>query len=274
MADRAARRRQAPIPASPPRMPTAKRGSSQFDATDRPKAATGAVVVATKIFWALGYNQVRRSSPRSIPGGSSSIRRPRSGVPPVSERRSPAKDLDELLDRAQPKRRRHLSRRRWPPSAGQGPRRLSLLGHAPRRSERHRSARAPARAARAPRFRRVDEPDRPEGGQHARHARQGERPSGRQALPAGRRLDVRHGNGLHEWDIGWEHFYEGGATAKRLLLVRLCAEPVADGAVHGVPVDRQVRRRPLRSAGRGSRRRRRRPTWRCERTMRSGRRGG
>ena len=29
-----------------------------FDAPVNPEGATGAVVVATKIFWALGYNQV------------------------------------------------------------------------------------------------------------------------------------------------------------------------------------------------------------------------
>ena len=70
---------------------------------------------------------------------------------------------------------------------------VPLPGHALRRSERSRAARAPPRAARAARVRRVDEPGRLEGRQHARHARRGERPHGREALPAGRRLDIRHG---------------------------------------------------------------------------------
>ena len=75
-----------------------------------------------------------------------------------------------------------------------------------------------------------------------------ERPHGREALPAGRRLDLRPAtttctNGTS----GYEHFYQGGPTAKALLHVRFCAEPVADDRLRRVPVDRQVRRRPIRS---------------------------
>ena len=38
--------------------PTARRGSSQFDSPSYPAGRTAAVDIATKLFWALGYNQV------------------------------------------------------------------------------------------------------------------------------------------------------------------------------------------------------------------------
>ena len=81
-------------------------------------------------------------------------------------------------------------------------------------------------------------------------------------------------NDLHEWDLSWEHFYQGDTIAEALLLARLRAEPVADGRLRRVPVDRQVRGRRVRSRERGGRRRRRPPTWSCATTTRSGRRGG
>ena len=54
-------------------------------------------------------------------------------------------------------------------------------------------------------------------------------------------------NDLHEWDLSWEYFYQGDTTRRRLFSLRLCAEPVADGRLRRVPVDRQVRGRSLRS---------------------------
>jgi hypothetical protein len=60
----------------------------QFDIPEFPEAGTGAVEIATKLFWALGYNQVRRSSPLSIPLVRRSIRRPRSSGRLAPGRRS------------------------------------------------------------------------------------------------------------------------------------------------------------------------------------------
>ena len=54
-------------------------------------------------------------------------------------------------------------------------------------------------------------------------------------------------NDLHEWDLSWEHFYQGDTTRSAPLLLRLRAEPVADGRLRRIPVDRQVRGRSLRS---------------------------
>jgi hypothetical protein len=73
-----------------------------FDPPSNPEGATGAIVVATKLFWALGYNQVenhlaavRRANVRIDPAAT--IRRP-------SGRRTPmtADDLEAVFSRAMP----------------------------------------------------------------------------------------------------------------------------------------------------------------------------
>jgi hypothetical protein len=73
-----------------------------FDAPSNPEGATGALMVATKLFWALGYNQVeyhlanlRRDDIAIDP--KATVRRP-------SGRRTPMKpdDLDEVLSRTTP----------------------------------------------------------------------------------------------------------------------------------------------------------------------------
>ena len=81
-------------------------------------------------------------------------------------------------------------------------------------------------------------------------------------------------NDFYEWDLSWEHFYQGDTVVEAPLLVRVRAEPVADGRLRRVPVDRQVRGRASSIPRSGGRRRRRRPTWSCATTTRSGRRGG
>jgi hypothetical protein len=71
-----------------------------FDAPSNPEGATGALMVATKLFWALGYNQVEYHL--------ASLRRddividPKATVRRPSGRRTPMKadDLDEVLSRA------------------------------------------------------------------------------------------------------------------------------------------------------------------------------
>ena len=71
-----------------------------FDAPTNPEGATGAVVVSTKLFWALGYNQVEyfltdlhRDSVVIAPGATK--RRPT-----ASARRCSHDDIDEVLERA------------------------------------------------------------------------------------------------------------------------------------------------------------------------------
>ena len=102
---------------------------------------------------------------------SRSIRRRRCAARPARGRRSRATTSNAILE--------HVARRpdgtyrvvagRLIPGKIIG--NFRYRGHASRRSQRSRSARAPPRAAGAARLRRVDEPDRLQGGEHARHAR-------------------------------------------------------------------------------------------------------
>ena len=55
-------------------------------------------------------------------------------------------------------------------------------------------------------------------------------------------------NDLHDWDVGWEHFYEGGAVAAAPLSFGFALSPWQTRRLRRIPVDRQVRRRSLRSA--------------------------
>ncbi len=73
-----------------------------FDAPSNPDGATGAIVVATKLFWALGYNQVenhlselRRENLRIDPAAS--VKRPSGRRTPMTD-----DDVDAVLARAKP----------------------------------------------------------------------------------------------------------------------------------------------------------------------------
>ena len=71
-----------------------------FDSKVNPEGATSAVVVATKIFWALGYNQVEyfvtTMSPESIAiSPKATVRRPSGARTPLSQ-----DDVSEILERA------------------------------------------------------------------------------------------------------------------------------------------------------------------------------
>ena len=81
-------------------------------------------------------------------------------------------------------------------------------------------------------------------------------------------------NGPHDWDEGFEYFYEGDATRKRLFTFGFAPEPVADGGLHRVPLDRPLRGRRVRSHDVEAAHADGAPTSRCAPTMRSGRRGG
>ena len=216
-----------------------------------PEAATGAILVANKIFWTLGYWQVEnhlvsvRPEQLDIADDGQRARRRRAG-----SGRCARSDLEDVLAASAPQRRRQLPRRsprraRARPAA----RRLPLLRHASGRSERRRAARAPARAARVEGVRRLDQPHGHEGRQHARHAGRPRtavassattcRTSARRSAPAR--------NGPHDYDEGWEYLFEGGLTWKRLLHAGFLAAAVADGRLCGASGDRAVRGRRVRS---------------------------
>ena len=162
-------------------------------ARDNPMAPTAAVAVATRLFWALGYYQVESHlTSDAAARTSSSARRPRSARTASGGRCDPT-DVERRVRPIGAGAR--TARIAWSPAArvaGPAGRRVQVLRHASRRSERRRAARAPPRAARAAGVRRVDQPRGHEGRQHARHGHHRERPRRRPPLPAGRRLDVRH----------------------------------------------------------------------------------
>ena len=109
-----------------------------FDADGYPEAATGAIMVANKIFWALGYWQVENYL-ISVTPDQLDIADTAKFTPPSGRKRpmEHARSRRRLRARAS-QRRRQLSRHRRARAAGTSDRRLPLLRHAARRSERRR----------------------------------------------------------------------------------------------------------------------------------------
>ena len=141
-----------------------------FDAKGFPEAATGAILVANKIFWTLGYWQVENFLVSvqldQLVVAESATMRPPSG----KERPMRLSDIEDVLQRSQRSpdgSYRAIAARAVPgrPLGG-----FRYHGTRPDDPERHRPARAPPRAARAEGVRRLDQPHRHEGGQHARRA--------------------------------------------------------------------------------------------------------
>jgi len=197
----------------------------QFDDKDRHEASTGAVEVATKIFWALGYNQVETFitsvDPKRVDfGPKATVRRPSGERTPYTR-----KDLEAVLARAQPN-----DDGTYRAVAG---RRLTgeVLG-----GFRYSGTRP-------------DDPNDVVPHQHRRELR-ALRVFGAWTnltdLKAGNTLDtvvkengrsiVKHylqdvgstfgtANGIYDWDIGYEHFYEGDTTAKRFFTLGFGLSP-------------------------------------------------
>ena len=187
-----------------------------FDPPSNPEGATAAVVIATKLFWALGYNQVETFVTRFDPDrteidAGATKRRPSGARTPFTR-----DDLDEVLDRAarnEDGTYRAVAGRQLPGK---------ILG-----GFRYEGTRS-------------DDPNDVVPHEHRRELR-ALRVFGAWTnltdLKAGNTLDVivtengrsviRHvlqdvgstfgmANGPHEWDIGWEHFYDGPASRRRL----------------------------------------------------------
>jgi hypothetical protein len=150
----------------------------QFDSPGYGEAATGAVVVANRLFHAIGYWQVDQyisvlRPERLTIGETARMRRP-SG----EKTRMTKDDLAAIFANA--------DRRQ------DGSYRVRLLRHAVRRPQRHRPARASPRVARAEGVRGLGQPRRPEGREHARHGHHRKRTVAHPPLPAGRRFRLRH----------------------------------------------------------------------------------
>ena len=188
-----------------------------FDAKANPRGATAAVVIATKIFWALGYNQVEYFL--------TEFRRDNTTIDPTATKKRPSgrrtpmtpDDVRELLENV--------------PRTGDG----ALRAAAGRM--------LPGRVIGGFRYQgtRPDDPNDVVPHEHRRELR-ALRVFGAWTnltdMKAGNTLDtvvtqdgrglVRHylqdvgstfgvgANGPHDWNEGWEYLYEGDATKKRL----------------------------------------------------------
>jgi hypothetical protein len=197
----------------------------QFDRVERPQASTAAVEVATKLFWGLGYNQIETFITTFDPARAdidpkATVRRP-SGA----RTRFTRDDMNRVLERSA-----RGEDGTYRASAG----RLltgTILG--------------PFRYAGT----RPDDPNDLVPHEHRRELR-ALRVFGAWTnlvdMKAGNTLDVlveengrsvvKHylqdvgstfglANNPHEWDMGWEHFYEGDATLRRLTTFGFALSP-------------------------------------------------
>lgn len=197
-----------------------------FDPPSNPEGASAAIVVATKLFWALGYNQVENFVTRIDPAAvtidpGATARRPSGARTPFTRR-----DLHEVFERAA----RH-----------------------PDGSYRAAAGRLlPGRILGGFRYHgtRPDDPNDIVPHEHRRELR-ALRVFGAWInltdMKAGNTLDslvtengrgvVRHylqdvgstfgmgANGPHDWDEGWEYLYEGRSTLRRLLSFGFALSP-------------------------------------------------
>jgi hypothetical protein len=196
-----------------------------FDSPDYPEGASGAVVIATKLFWALGYNQVETFVTNFDPAKAS--------IDPQATKRRPSgdrtpftrDDLDEVLTRGA--------------RNADGTYRVAA------------GRMLPGKVLGGFRYAgtRPDDPNDLVPHEHRRELR-ALRVFGAWTnltdLKAGNTLDtlvtengrtiVKHilqdvgstfgmANGKHEWDIGYEHFYEANASRRRLLSFGFALSP-------------------------------------------------
>jgi len=188
-----------------------------FDRPSNPEGATASVVIASKLFWALGYNQVElfitTFDPRNVViDPKATLRRPSGDRTPFTR-----DDLNEVLERAarNPDGTYRAVAGRLLPGKVLGPFRYAST--------------------------RPDDPNDTVPHEHRRELR-GLRVFAAWLnltdMKAGNTLDtldtqngrsvVKHvlqdvgstfgmANGPHEWDLGWEHFYETSPSRRRLV---------------------------------------------------------
>jgi hypothetical protein len=188
-----------------------------FDPPSNPEGATAAVVIATKLFWALGYNQVETflttfDPARAVIDPSATMRRP-SG----QRTRFSRDDLDEVLERAARNpdgTYRAVAGRMLPGKVLGGFRYSGTRSDDPNDIVPHEHRRE-LRALRV--FGAWTNLTDLKGGNTLDVL-----------VPENGRSIVKHvlqdvgstfgmANGPHEWDIGWEHFFEPGASKRRLV---------------------------------------------------------
>ena len=197
----------------------------EFDPPYFPQGATGAVVASTKIFWALGYNQVETYlttfDPKNIQiDPKATIKRPSGARTPFTK-----DDINAILERVARKpdgTYRAVAGRLIPGKilgnflyAGTRPDDPNdLVPH-----EHHRELRAlrvfgawtnltDIKAANT-----IDALTTENGRAVVKHYLQ----------DVGSTFGMC--NDLHEWDLSWEHFYQGDTTAKRLFSLGFALSP-------------------------------------------------
>ena len=219
----------------------------EFDPPYFPEGATGAVEVATKIFWAFGYNQVESFLTTFDPklaeiDPKATIRRPDG-----NRTRFTRDDMNVVLEAVARKpdgSYRVVAGRQLPGKILGGFQYSGTRPDDPNDVVPHEHRRE-LRALRVfgawtnlTDLKAANTLDTvlPENGRSVvKH------------YPAGRRLDVRHVQ--RQVRVGPElgTFLPGGTIGQAIVLVRIRAEPMADSEVRGVPFDRQVRGRRIRS---------------------------
>ena len=197
-----------------------------FDAPGYPEGATSAIVVASKIFWVLGYNQIESfvttfDPRRAVIDPKATMRRPNGKRTPIR-----SDDVNAILERAarSPDGTYRAAAGRLLPGTVVGPFRYEGT--------------------------RPDDPNDLVDHQHRRELRAlrvfgawtnlTDLKAGNTldtVVPMGGRSVVRHylqdvgstfgigANGPHDWDEGFEYFYEPGPSRSRLLSLGLARSP-------------------------------------------------
>ena len=202
--------------------------------------------MATKFFWALGYNQVETFLTTFDPARvkfdpEATIHRPNGKRTPFTR-----DDLDAILERVarRPDGTYRVVAGRLLPGKSWATSGTKVRGPTIPTTSCHTST---AASCGPWRVRRLDQPDRSEGIEHPRHPR-GE--NGRWVVKhwlqdVGSTFGMS--NDLHEWDLELGALLSGEHTSGGCSR-SVSREPVADREVRGGTLDREVRGRSLRSA--------------------------
>ena len=221
----------------------------EFDPPKFKEGATAAVAIATKIFWALGYNQVESflttlDPKKTTVDPKATIRRPNGKRTPFTK-----DDINAITERVAPNADgtyRVIAGRLLPGKILGG---FQYAGTRP------------------------DDPNDLVPHEHRRELRalrvfgawtnltdlKGANTLDSVITENGRTL-VKHYlqdvgstfgmcNDYYEWDLSYEYFLDFGRVAETVVHARRRAQPVADRQLQGVPVSRQVRGEGVRSEG-------------------------
>ena len=267
---------RAPTRASPRGTPRARPGSSSSIRRTSRKGATAAVAIATKIFWALGYNQVESFI--------TTLR---------SEEDDDRSEGDGRAVRTASARPSHRTTS-TPFSSTWRATRTAPTASSPAGCCRARSSATSTTPARGPTIPTIScrTSTGASCGRCASSARGPTSPTSRRAntldtlVTENGKTIVKHylqdvgstfGMCQRQARVGpraTSTSTRAGPVAEAPVHARVRAEPVADRPLCRVPVGRQVRRRRVRSEEVAAADADRPPTWRCATTTRSGRRGG